>query len=149
VTKHGLDLRDGVRSIAGGRRWSGGYSGKQVRIRLTARRTKRQEKKLGADLDPKDKSLLETRLLANPDKVRLRVYPNKFHTQINVLPAARIDGAREGPGFPHRRKNSSMRLFFTHASTSPNLQIMLMKVHGAAHTELVMANQLALACARE
>src|SRR5258708_40270923 len=35
---------------------------------------KEQEKKLGANLEPKGETLLETRLLANPDSVLLRVY---------------------------------------------------------------------------
>src|SRR4029077_10841284 len=35
---------------------------------------KEQEKKLGADLDASDKTLLNIKLLVNPEKVRLRVY---------------------------------------------------------------------------
>src|SRR5881394_3352543 len=47
---------------------------------------KEQEKKLGADLDPRDKTLLETRLLANPDKVRLRVYQtHSTHKSMSCL----------------------------------------------------------------
>ncbi len=45
-----------------------------------------QAAKFGEDLDPKDKSLLETRLLANPDKVHLRVYQtNSIHKSMSCL----------------------------------------------------------------
>src|SRR2546427_1299223 len=47
---------------------------------------KAQEKKIGADLNPKDKTLLETRLLANPVKVRLRVYQtHSTHKSMSCL----------------------------------------------------------------
>jgi len=60
---------------------------------------KEQEKKLGANLDPKDKTLLETRLLANPDSVRLRVYQtNSTHKSMSCL-RARVDGACKDPDF--------------------------------------------------
>src|SRR5438552_18121725 len=43
---------------------------------------KEQEKKLGAN--PTDEALLETRLLANPEKVRLRVYQtNSTHKSMS------------------------------------------------------------------
>ena len=47
---------------------------------------KEQETKLGADFDPKDKNLLAARLLADPDKVRLRVYQtNSTHKSMSCL----------------------------------------------------------------
>src|SRR5881394_2542448 len=45
-----------------------------------------QAKTLGADLDPSDQTLLDTRLLANPDKVRLRVYQtHSTHKSMSCL----------------------------------------------------------------
>src|ERR1700756_1161186 len=47
---------------------------------------KEQEKKLGEDLRPDDTRLLETRLLANPDEARLRVYQtNSTHKSMSCL----------------------------------------------------------------
>ena len=64
---------------------------------------KEQEKKLSADLDPNDKTLLETRLLANPDKVRLRVYQtNSTHKSMSCLrQGSMVLGER--PGLSHGR----------------------------------------------
>jgi arginine decarboxylase len=83
---------------------------------------KEQAKKLGADLDPADKRLLETRLLANPEKVRLRVYQtNSTHKSMSSL--------RQGSMVLVRDVDYSTveeqfhEAVFTHASTSPNLQI--------------------------
>ena len=45
-----------------------------------------QEKRLGADLDPKDKRLLETRLVPDPRKAKLRVYQtNSTHKSMSAL----------------------------------------------------------------
>src|SRR5205823_10044867 len=45
-----------------------------------------QAKKFGEDLDARDNTLLETRLLANPDKVRLRIYQtNSTHKSMSAL----------------------------------------------------------------
>ena len=83
---------------------------------------KEQEKKLGADLDPKDKSLLETRLLANPDKVRLRVYQtNSTHKSMSCLRQGSMVLVKD-PDF-HTVEEQFHEAVFTHASTSPNLQI--------------------------
>jgi arginine decarboxylase len=81
-----------------------------------------QEKKLGADLDPKDKALLGTRLLANPDKVRLRVYQtNSTHKSMSCLRQGSMVLVKD-PDF-HTVEEQFHEAVFTHASTSPNLQI--------------------------
>src|SRR5882762_3377464 len=83
---------------------------------------KEQEKKRGGDLDPKDKSLLETRLLANPDKVRLRVYQtNSTHKSMSCLRQGSMVLVKD-PDF-HTVEEQFHEAVFTHASTSPNLQI--------------------------
>ena len=83
---------------------------------------KEQEKKLGANLDPKDKTLLETRLLANPDSVRLRVYQtNSTHKSMSCLRQGSMVLVKD-PDF-HTVEEQFHEAVFTHASTSPNLQI--------------------------
>jgi len=80
-----------------------GYSGKaSSRIRLTAA-YKEQEKKLGADLTLKDKAF--SKLDCSPTRQSSIAGLTKQIPHTNqCLAAARIDGAREGPGFPHRRR---------------------------------------------
>jgi arginine decarboxylase len=81
-----------------------------------------QEKKLGADFDPKDKSLLAARLLADPDKVRLRVYQtNSTHKSMSCLRQGSMVLVKD-PDF-HTVEEQFHEAVFTHASTSPNLQI--------------------------
>jgi len=81
-----------------------------------------QEKKFGADLDPKDKALLEARLLANPDKVRLRVYQtHSTHKSMSCLRQGSMVLVKD-PDF-HHVEEQFHEAVFTHASTSPNLQI--------------------------
>jgi arginine decarboxylase len=81
-----------------------------------------QEKKLGADLDPRDKTLLETRLLANPDKVRLRVYQtHSTHKSMSCLRQGSMVLVKD-PDY-HQVEEQFHEAIFTHASTSPNLQI--------------------------
>jgi len=83
---------------------------------------KEQEKKLGADLRPDDKRLLETRLLANPDKVRLRVYQtNSTHKSMSCLRQGSMVLVKD-PDY-HKVEEQFHEAVFTHASTSPNLQI--------------------------
>jgi arginine/lysine/ornithine decarboxylase len=83
---------------------------------------KEQEKKIGADLNPKDKTLLETRLLADPDKVRLRVYQtNSTHKSMSCLRQGSMVLVKD-PDF-HAVEEQFHEAVFTHASTSPNLQI--------------------------
>ena len=81
-----------------------------------------QEKKLGADLRPDDKRLLETRLLANPDKARLRVYQtNSTHKSMSCLRQGSMVLVKD-PDY-HTVEEQFHEAVFTHASTSPNLQI--------------------------
>lgn len=81
---------------------------------------KEQEKKLGAN--PSDKLLLETRLLANPEKVRLRVYQtNSTHKSMSCLRQGSMVLVKD-PDY-HTVEEQFHEAVFTHASTSPNLQI--------------------------
>ncbi len=83
---------------------------------------KQQEKKLGADLNPNDKSLLEARLLANPDEVRLRVYQtNSTHKSMSCLRQGSMVLVKDQDF--HTVEEQFHEAIFTHASTSPNLQI--------------------------
>src|SRR4030095_1496288 len=83
---------------------------------------KEQEKKIGADLSPADKTVLETRLLADPDKVRLRVYQtNSTHKSMSCLRQGSMVLVKD-PDF-HVVEEQFHEAVFTHASTSPNLQI--------------------------
>jgi arginine/lysine/ornithine decarboxylase len=80
-----------------------------------------QVKKFG-DLDPKDPKLLETRLLANPDKVHLRVYQtNSTHKSMSSLRQGSMVLVRDQDY--HTVEEQFHEAVFTHASTSPNLQI--------------------------
>jgi arginine/lysine/ornithine decarboxylase len=81
-----------------------------------------QRKTLGAELDPNDKSLLTTRLLADPDKVRLRVYQtHSTHKSMSCLRQGSMVLVKD-PDF-HQVEEQFHEAIFTHASTSPNLQI--------------------------
>jgi arginine decarboxylase len=81
-----------------------------------------QAKKLGEDLDPGDKRILETRLLANPDKVHLRVYQtNSTHKSMSCLRQGSMVLVRDQDY--HTVEEQFHEAVFTHASTSPNLQI--------------------------
>ena len=81
---------------------------------------KEQEKKLGTN--PSDKLLLETRLLANPEKVRLRVYQtNSTHKSMSCLRQGSMVLVKD-PDY-HTVEEQFHEAVFTHASTSPNLQI--------------------------
>jgi arginine decarboxylase len=79
-----------------------------------------QEKKLGAS--PSAKAMLETRLLANPDKVRLRVYQtNSTHKSMSCLRQGSMVLVKDVDY--HTVEEQFHEAIFTHASTSPNLQI--------------------------
>jgi arginine decarboxylase len=79
-----------------------------------------QEKKLGAN--PSTKEILQTRLLANPDKVRLRVYQtNSTHKSMSCLRQGSMVLVRDVDY--HTVEEQFHEAIFTHASTSPNLQI--------------------------
>ena len=81
-----------------------------------------QVKRFGADLDPKDPTLLETRLLADPDKVRLRVYQtNSTHKSMSCLRQGSMVLVKDQDY--HTVEEQFHEAVFTHASTSPNLQI--------------------------
>jgi arginine decarboxylase len=81
---------------------------------------KEQEKKLGTN--PSVKSLLDTRLLADPDKVRLRVYQtNSTHKSMSSLRQGSMVLVKD-PDY-HTVEEQFHEAVFTHASTSPNLQI--------------------------
>ena len=81
-----------------------------------------QEKKLGADLKADEKTLLGSRLLANPDKVRLRVYQtNSTHKSMSCLRQGSMVLVKDQDY--HTVEEQFHEAVFTHASTSPNLQI--------------------------
>jgi arginine decarboxylase len=77
-------------------------------------------KKLGPN--PEDSVLLETRLLADPDKVRLRVYQtNSTHKSMSSLRQGSMVLVKDQDY--HTVEEQFQEAVFTHASTSPNLQI--------------------------
>jgi arginine decarboxylase len=81
-----------------------------------------QVKRFGADLDPADQTLLETRLVANPDKVRMRVYQtNSTHKSMSSLRQGSMVLVKDQDY--HTVEEQFHEAVFTHASTSPNLQI--------------------------
>jgi arginine decarboxylase len=81
-----------------------------------------QEKKLGADLDPKDKRVLETRLVPDPRKAKLRVYQtNSTHKSMSSLRQGSMVLVGDEDFTKHEQ--AFKEAVFTHASTSPNLQI--------------------------
>jgi arginine decarboxylase len=83
---------------------------------------KDQEKKLGADLKAGEKTLLETRLIPDPEKVRLRVYQtNSTHKSMSCLRQGSMVLVKDQDY--HTVEEQFHEAVFTHASTSPNLQI--------------------------
>jgi arginine decarboxylase len=81
-----------------------------------------QEKKFGKDLDPKDKRLLETRLIPDPRRAKLRVYQtNSTHKSMSSLRQGSM--VLVGDEDYHLHEQPFKEAVFTHASTSPNLQI--------------------------
>ena len=79
-----------------------------------------QQRKLGSN--PSTKTLIETRLLANPDRVRLRVYQtNSTHKSMSCLRQGSMVLVKD-PDY-HTVEEQFHEAVFTHASTSPNLQI--------------------------
>ena len=81
-----------------------------------------QEKKLGADLDPKDKRVLDTRLIPDPRKAKLRVYQtNSTHKSMSSLRQGSMVLVGDQDFAAHEQ--AFKEAVFTHASTSPNLQI--------------------------
>jgi arginine decarboxylase len=83
---------------------------------------KSQEKKLGADLKASEETLLRTRLLPDPEKVRLRVYQtNSTHKSMSCLRQGSMVLVKDQDY--HTVEEQFHEAVFTHASTSPNLQI--------------------------
>ncbi len=83
---------------------------------------KKQEEKLGADLKASEKTLLDTRLLPDPEKVRLRVYQtNSTHKSMSCLRQGSMVLVKDQDY--HTVEEQFHEAVFTHASTSPNLQI--------------------------
>jgi arginine decarboxylase len=81
-----------------------------------------QEKKFGKDLDPKDKRLLETRLIPDPRRAKLRVYQtNSTHKSMSSLRQGSM--VLVGDEEYDQHEQQFKEAVFTHASTSPNLQI--------------------------
>src|SRR3954469_23279156 len=79
-----------------------------------------QVKNLGDNAS--NKSLLETRLLANPDQVRMRVYQtNSTHKSMSCLRQGSMVLVKDQDY--HTVEEQFHEAVFTHASTSPNLQI--------------------------
>jgi arginine decarboxylase len=81
---------------------------------------KEQHKKLGAN--PTEAALLDARLLANPEQVRLRVYQtNSTHKSMSCLRQGSMVLVKDP--YYHTVEEQFHEAVFTHASTSPNLQI--------------------------
>ena len=81
-----------------------------------------QEKKFGKDLDPKDKRLLDARLVPDPRRAKLRVYEtNSTHKSMSSLRQGSM--VLVGDEDYHLHEQPFKEAVFTHASTSPNLQI--------------------------
>src|SRR5437763_8295327 len=81
-----------------------------------------QKKKLGDNLDLSNPEVLETHLLADPDKVRLRVYQTtSVHKSMSCLRQGSIVLVKD-QDFA-KVEEQFHEAVFTHASTSPNLQI--------------------------
>jgi arginine decarboxylase len=74
------------------------------------------------DIDPEDPTLLDRKLLPDPDKVRLRVYEtDSVHKSMSALRQGSIIVVADQDF--HRIEAPFKEAFFTHTSTSPNLQI--------------------------
>src|SRR5437764_8063105 len=81
-----------------------------------------QKKKLGDNLDLSNPEVLKTRLLADPDKVRLRVYQtNSTHKSMSCLRQGSMVLVKDQDY--HTVEEQFHEAVFTHASTSPNQQI--------------------------
>jgi len=80
-----------------------------------------QRKKLG-ELDLSNPEVVKTRLLADPNKVRLRVYQtNSTHKSMSCLRQGSMVLVKDQDY--HTVEEQFHEAVFTHASTSPNLQI--------------------------
>jgi arginine decarboxylase len=73
-------------------------------------------------IDPKNPALVEKELLFDPDKVRVRVYEtDSVHKSMSALRQGSIIVVADQDF--HKVEPSFKEAFFTHTSTSPNLQI--------------------------
>jgi len=73
-------------------------------------------------MDPKDPRLLDMHLFPDPDKVRVRVYEtDSVHKSMSALRQGSIIVVADQDF--HKVEASFKEAFFTHTSTSPNLQI--------------------------
>ena len=78
--------------------------------------------KVGDELDPADASVLDARLMPDPDRVRLRVYQtNSTHKSMSALRQGSMIFVRD-QDFLHVEEQFH-EAFYTHTSTSPNQQI--------------------------
>jgi arginine decarboxylase len=74
------------------------------------------------EIDPKNKALADTPLLPDPDKVRVRVWEtDSVHKSMSSLRQSSIIVAMDQDF--HKFEPMFKEAFFTHTSTSPNLQI--------------------------
>src|SRR5207344_1603034 len=79
-------------------------------------------KKATKDLKDNDPKLLDMMLLPDPDKVRIRVYEtDSVHKSMSALRQASIIVVADDDF--HTVEPQFKEAFFTHTSTSPNLQI--------------------------
>jgi arginine decarboxylase len=79
-------------------------------------------RKQAGDLDPGNAALLDMRLLPDPDKARLRVYQtNSTHKSMSALRQGSMILVFDQDW--HTIEEQFHEAFFTHTSTSPNLQI--------------------------
>ncbi|MGZ5065431.1 MAG: hypothetical protein ACXWG1_07760 [Usitatibacter sp.] len=74
------------------------------------------------EIDPKNKALLDTPLLPDPDKVRVRVYESdSVHKSMSALRQGSVIVVADQDF--HKIEPMFKEAFFTHTSTSPNQQI--------------------------
>jgi len=81
-----------------------------------------QVAELGEDLDPKDKRVLDRRLVPDPRKIRIRVYEtDSVHKSMSCLRQGSIVAVKDEDYNHH--VSAFREAVFIHASTSPNAQI--------------------------
>ena len=81
-----------------------------------------QEKLLGADLDCEEERVLDTRLVPDPRKAKLRVYQtNSTHKSMSALRQGSMVLVADEEY--HLHEQAFKEAVFTHASTSPNQQL--------------------------
>lgn len=78
--------------------------------------------KVGDELDPTDPSLLDTYLLPDPDRTRIRVYQTtSTHKSMSALRQGSMVAIKDQDF--HQVEAQFKEAFYTHTSTSPNQQI--------------------------